>query len=232
MFGSSGFGGFGQQNNQQQQQQQPQQPAGGLFGQPQQPTTPAQTGFGTSTGKFECTLTSCDRSGMLTILSITLFFLQRLRIYRWFRCGSTRCADGRRPLRTTTIPDTDPIVRRLWCVQQQCFHNRRFRRASRSFHRLWWLRSACEQHIIQLLHLWLHSEPAAAAATSYGRLWFIHVRFCGPRDRGPLWTTAAAATTCCRRIRREHGRLWSACSRCCPWPNHPRYCNRSLRSAS
>ncbi|KAJ9475145.1 Nucleoporin NUP116/NSP116 [Pseudozyma hubeiensis] len=50
MFGSSGFGGFGQQNNQQQQQQQPQQPAGGLFGQPQQPTTPAQTGFGTSTG--------------------------------------------------------------------------------------------------------------------------------------------------------------------------------------
>ncbi|TKY86404.1 hypothetical protein EX895_004553 [Sporisorium graminicola] len=49
MFGSSGFGGFGQQNNQQQQQQ-PQQPAGGLFGQPQQPTTPAQTGFGASTG--------------------------------------------------------------------------------------------------------------------------------------------------------------------------------------
>lgn len=50
MFGSSGFGGFGQQNNQQQQQQQ-QQPAGGLFGQTQQPTTPAQTGFGASTGK-------------------------------------------------------------------------------------------------------------------------------------------------------------------------------------
>ncbi|SJX62216.1 related to Nucleoporin nup189 (SonB) [Sporisorium reilianum f. sp. reilianum] len=53
MFGSSGFGGFGQQNNQQQQQQQQQpqqQPAGGLFGQPQQPTTPAQTGFGASTG--------------------------------------------------------------------------------------------------------------------------------------------------------------------------------------
>ncbi|SAM81755.1 related to Nucleoporin nup189 (SonB) [Ustilago bromivora] len=47
MFGSSGFGGFGQQNN---QQQQPQQSAGGLFGQAQQPNTPAQTGFGTTGG--------------------------------------------------------------------------------------------------------------------------------------------------------------------------------------
>ncbi|KAJ1020735.1 hypothetical protein NDA16_004127 [Ustilago loliicola] len=51
MFGSSGFGGLGQQNNQQQQQQ---QPAGGLFGQAQQPNTPAQSGFG-ATGGFGST---------------------------------------------------------------------------------------------------------------------------------------------------------------------------------
>lgn len=51
MFGSTGFGGFGQQNNQQQQPQQ-QQPTTGLFGQAAQPNTPAQSGFGSTTGEF------------------------------------------------------------------------------------------------------------------------------------------------------------------------------------
>uniref|UniRef100_V5EXZ9 Peptidase S59 domain-containing protein n=1 Tax=Kalmanozyma brasiliensis (strain GHG001) TaxID=1365824 RepID=V5EXZ9_KALBG len=64
MFGSSGFGGFGQQNNQQQQQQ-PQQQTGGLFGQQQQPNTPAQTGFGASTGAFGAAQPAAQTGGGL-----------------------------------------------------------------------------------------------------------------------------------------------------------------------
>ncbi len=76
MFGSTGFGGFGQQNNQQQQPQQ-QQPTTGLFGQAAQPNTPAQTGFGSTTGEF-LVASSSLQPGRIIVLIALFHYIQAL----------------------------------------------------------------------------------------------------------------------------------------------------------